>query len=464
MTEAYQDWRDAERRARAEKRDAERRNAAPITEESAAAEFVARHRDALLFDHHQGAWFHWAGSHWQREGTCMAFDWARQVAHDISEMESPNEQKKIRRTAFAGGVERFCRADRAFAVTSEHWDADPFLLGTPTGTVDLRTGKLRKATPTDRITKITGASPDEKADCPRWLAFLMQSTGGDIELIRWLQQWCGYCLTGDTRAHALAFVYGSGGNGKSVFLNVVTGIMADYATTAAMGTFTASHNDKHPTDLAMLRGARLVTASETEDGRAWAEARLKSLTGGDPITARFMKRDFFTYTPQFKLTVIGNHKPVLVNVDDAARRRFNIVPFTCKPEKPDQELEQKLRAEWPGILRWMIDGCLDWQANGLVLPEVIASATDAYFNDQDLVGQWLEDDCHADPTDRNIAATSAALFDSWKAYAVRAGEEPGSSKAFADRLQRRGIMRTRGTGGVRLYRGVRLLVPAGHVE
>src|SRR6266850_943776 len=138
-----------------------------------------------------------------------------------------------------------------------------------------------------------------------------------------------------------------------------------------METFTASLNDRHPTDLAMLRGARLVTASETEEGRAWAEARIKQLTGGDRIAARFMRQDFFQYSPEFKLLVIGNHKPTLHNVDDAARRRFNIVPFIFKPAKPDHKLEQKLLAEAPAILQWMIDGCLDWQNNGLIRPAVV---------------------------------------------------------------------------------------------
>ena len=172
-------------------------------------------------------------------------------------------------------------------------------------------------------------------DCPRWLKFLDETTNGDAGLIRFLQQWCGYALTGITREHALVFVYGPGGNGKTVFLNVVNEILNDYATVAAMDTFTASKTDKHSTDLAMLHGARLVTASETEEGRAWAEARIKQITGGDRVTARFMRQDNFTYVPQFKLMIIGNHKPVLHNVDEAAQRRFHIVPFMIRPETPD---------------------------------------------------------------------------------------------------------------------------------
>ena len=278
-------------------------------------------------------------------------------------------------------------------MTSELWDPDHYLLGTPDGTVDLRTGKMRAPSPDDFITKITETTPADSADCPMWLKFLREATAKDDELITYLQRFCGYLLTGDTREHALLFVYGPGGNGKTVFLNTVSAILGDYAQVAAMETFTSSPTDRHPTDLAMLRGARLVCATETEEGRAWAESRIKQLTGGDPISARFMRQDFFTYTPTFKLVFIGNHKPALRNVDDAARRRFNIVPFIHKPPTPDQQLEHKLCAEWPAILRWMIDGCLAWQRDGLVRPKIVIEATEEYFTEQDIIRLWVEECC-----------------------------------------------------------------------
>jgi putative DNA primase/helicase len=440
----------------------ERRNSQVLTEELAAGEFVLRHTGKLLYCNDHGAWFVWTGAHWKLERTGLAFDEARKVAHDLSEAEVTKTQIMARKTGFVSGIERFARHDRVFSVTSDGWDRDPFRLGTPEGTVDLRTGMLIAADPAHRITKITGAGPAPKPTCPLWISFLEQSTDNDQELIRFLRQWCGYALTGDTREHALVFVYGPGGNGKSVFLNTVTAIMGDYATTAAMDTFTASQSDKHPTDLAMLRGARLVTASETEEGRAWAEARIKQMTGGDPISARFMRQDFFTFVPQFKLTIIGNHKPVLQNVDDAARRRFNIVPFTRKPEKPDRALEATLKAEWPGILRWMIEGCLDWQQHGLLRPASVVAATETYFSDQDLFGQWIEDECDAEPGNEFKSDTVTRLFESWSEFANRAAERPGNKKTFAEAMQRRGFTAARGHAGVRLYRGLRLNVVADH--
>jgi len=451
----YQDMKDAERAARAAKKAAASLPNDIVTEDSAAMQFVEEHGDRLRFCHSTGAWFHWNGAYWAKDQTGRAFNWARELARNLAEDQDERKRYITNKTSFAAGVERFAKVDPRVAVTIDYWDADPWLLGTPGGTVDLQTGELRDSRQDDGITKSTEVAPLQE-DCLRWLRFLNETTGDDAELIRFLQQWCGYCLTGLTREHALVFVYGPGGNGKSVFLNIVTSILKDYAATAAMDTFTASHSDRHPTDLAMLRGARLVTASETEEGRAWAESRIKQMTGGDRIAARFMRQDFFEFMPQFKLTIIGNHKPVLHNVDEAARRRFNIVPFVHKPETPDHDLERKLMAEAPGILLWMIEGCRDWQANGLIRPASVRVATDAYFSDQDLMGQWIEDCCNVSLGEQRCWDISAELFDSWTEYVVKAGEEPGSKKAFGQSLQRRGFEPHRFTGGIRGFYFIRL--------
>lgn len=426
-----------------------------LTEVRVAHVFAERHAGKLLFCHDSGKWHLWTDAAWMPNRVQIVFQWARELAREMRVGESAKVQAIVSKASFASAVERFARADPAFAVTSECWDRDPWLLGTPGGTVDLRRGEMRPASREDRITKLTAMSPSALPDCPTWLRFLDEATGGDVALIQFLRQWCGYCLTGFTSEHALVFVYGPGGNGKSVFLNVITAILGSYATTAAMDTFTASKGDKHPTDLAMLRGARLVTASETEEDRAWAEARIKQSTGGDPVTARFMRQDFFTFTPTFKLTIVGNHQPMLRNVDDAARRRFNIVPFIRKPDKPDRQLEEKLRAEWPAILRWMIEGCLDWQQNGLVRPESVKNATAAYFAEQDLIGLWLAEKCETRPGDRSTWASSTDLFTSWSFFARGSGEDPGTSKAFGQALQRRGF-ETHRLSNARGYYGIKL--------
>jgi putative DNA primase/helicase len=429
----------------------------PLTEDGIALAFAERFKNELRYCHHTGAWFHWQGNWWKKEETKLAFNWSRNVCRDLGGASKNVKVKAaISKAATAAAVERFAQADRAFAVTSEIWDRDQWLLGTPHGVVDLRTGELRSARQADYITKQTSVAPAPDAHAPLWFRFLGEATKGDHGLQRFLQQMAGYCLTGDISEHALFFIYGPGGNGKSVFLSTVMSIVADYARTSALDTFTASKSDKHPTDLAMLKGARLVSVSETEEGRAWAESRIRQLTGGDEIAARFMRQDFFRYKPQFKLLIIGNHKPVLRNVDDAARRRFNIIPFVHKPENPDKQLEEKLKAEYPAIFRWIIEGCLDWQRNGLVRPSVVTEATQAYFDDQDLFGQWIEECCEIGP--HEWEATSR-LFASWKDYAERSGERPGSVKGFSAEMTKRGFIadRKRINGpSQRLFKGISL--------
>src|SRR5271165_2521475 len=405
-----------------------------VTEDGAALAFAERYRDLLRFDHDIGKWFVWSGTHWQAERTGLAFSWARDLVREMAE-DAPNKTRLISsKVSFAGGVEKFARTDRAFAVTADIWDRDLYLLGTPGGTVDLRTGELRPAAPADFITKQTAVAPADKPDCPRWHQFLREATNNDDGLIAFLKQFCSYALTGDIKEHALMFVHGDGGTGKSKFQNAVAGVLRDYCTTAAMEAFTASNTDRHTTEVAMLRGARLVIASETEEGRAWAESRIKRITGGDPITARFMRQDNFTFLPQFKLLLIGNHKPTLRNVDNAARRRFNIVPFTHKPPIPDGDLEAKLANEWPGILRWMIEGCLIWQRAGLVRPQVVLEVTSEYFEEQDLIRQWVEERCETGRA--TLSDTSANLFKSWTAWAIANGEKPGTSMRLSEALQK----------------------------
>ena len=205
-------------------------------------------------------------------------------------------------------------------------------------------------------------------------AFLDRITADNAELQGFLQRYIGYCCTGFTTEHVFVFAYGTGANGKSTFINTIARILGDYATVADMSTFITSNTERHPTDLAKLRGARLVVAQETQKGRRWDETKIKALTGGDKITARFMRQDFFDFVPTFKLFICGNHKPRLGSVDEAMRRRLLLVPFTVQipPAERDPRLAEKLKAEWPAILRWCLEGCLEWQRVGLAPPALRA--------------------------------------------------------------------------------------------
>jgi putative DNA primase/helicase len=223
-----------------------------------------------------------------------------------------------------------------------------------------------------------------------------------------------------------------------------------------METFTVTHGERHPTDLAGLRGARLVAAQETEEGRRWNENKIKALTGGDPISARFMRQDYFTFYPAFKLITAGNHKPGLRGIDEAIRRRLNLAPFTVTIPKNerDKDLFEKLRAEWPGILQWMMEGCTDWLEIGLKPPPVVVAATEDYLNEEDALARWIEECCAIDPI---YYDTVANLFPNWRVWAENAREFVGSQKRFSQALDDRGYQRQRESGTGRAgFKGIAL--------
>jgi putative DNA primase/helicase len=270
-----------------------------------------------------------------------------------------------------------------------------------------------------------------------------------MELQNFLQRYLGYCFTGETSEHRFIFAYGTGANGKSTLVNTIAKILADYATIADVGTFLASSHERHPTDVAKLHGARFVVAQETEKGRRWDETKIKTMTGGDKMTARFMRQDFFDFHPTFKLFITGNNKPRLDNVDEAMRRRLLLVPFTVQipPGERDPELPAKLMAEAPAILRWCINGCLEWQRIGLAPPAVVTDATNAYFDDQDVIKQWLED-CTSDGGPFAFTLTTQ-LFASWCHWCEERHLVPGSLEALSGTLQDRGFTKKRDGRGRR---------------
>ena len=433
----------------------------PTTEDGLARVFALRNEHHIRYDHHSAAWFQCEDGIWRKDETSQVTFGCRELSQEAASAASVGAQKSLGKMATIAGIERAARSDPRLAVTADHWDPNHYLAGAPGCAIDLRTGDIMAPDPGHLLTKSFAVRPAETADCPRWLSFLDETFDGDQGLVRFVQQFLGYSLTGDVSEHALLYGIGGGGNGKSVLINTVAWIMGDYAITIPMETLAASQFDRHPTELAMLRGARFVTASETEAGRAWAEARIKALTGGDPIRARFMRQDFFEFEPTFKLFAVGNHQPRITAADDALRRRLNIIPFNHKPAKPDPDLERKLRSEGPGILRWLIDGCLDWQANGLIRPPVVAQATAAYFDDQDLFQQWIDDECDAEPGNHHKCESASTLYASWKTYAATSGDNPGHKNGFGERLKRLGFAPDRKKTG-RFWSGIQLRQVSSH--
>jgi|SRR2546430_15728223 putative DNA primase/helicase len=429
----------------------------PFTEDALALRFSERHANDLRYLAAKGVWLKWDGGRWYEEATHLAFDLARQSCReDAKEFGNGKPPPAVSAAKTIAAVERMAKADRRHATTIEQWDANDKLINVDRQTLDLQTGEGRPPNPEDCITKKTASAvAPPGTPHPVWSAFL-ERVAPDPELRTFLQRYVGYCCTGVTNEHKFVFAYGTGANGKSTFINTVASILGDYATVADVATFIAASTERHPTDVAKLHGYRLVVAQETEKGRRWDETKIKTMTGGDKMTARFMRCDFFDFVPKFKLWIVGNHKPRLDSVDEAMRRRLLLVPFTVQipPEERDPALAEKLRAEWPAILRWAIDGCLEWQRIGLAPPPIVTQATEDYFNDQDLLGQWLED-CTEDGGPYAFTATGQ-LFASWKTWCDERNLKTGTGNALSDALVDRGFVRKR--AGHSRERGFRNLV------
>jgi putative DNA primase/helicase len=428
------------------------------SEEAIALQFAAEKSTSLRYLGALGSWFVWTPSHWQKDDTGHAFDAIRMFTREAANSVEGHHARQLASARTATGVEKLARVDSRLAARVDQWDRHPALLATPGGTVDLKTGSVSAALPGNYITRCTSVSPDSSGGRPvKWLAFLEQITGGDKAIQAYLQCFAGYCLTGDTSEHIFAFLYGTGRNGKGTFVRVISKLMGTYAVTANMDMLTEQKHASHPTELAKLAGARLVTAHETEPHRNWAEARIKQITGGDPIDARFMRQDFFTYDPQFKLLLSGNHKPHLRHVDPAMKARLHVVPFEIHFSTATRNLDEQLIAdEGSAILSWMIEGARLWYVHGLEVPKAIRETTDAYFKSQDLLERWLDEACIIEPAARE---SSALAHTSWKAWAEIQGEPLCSQKAFATSLQSKGFTTlkldasTRGFSGFRLRTG-----------
>jgi putative DNA primase/helicase len=401
-------------------------------EDAVALKFSAKYKDSVRYVAAWNKWFIWDGTCWREEETLSAYDLARPLCREVGDAKAKT----------VAAVIALARTDRRQAAVTSQWDADPWLLGTPQGIVDLRAGKLLPPDPTAYITKTTGVAPSEKADCPLWFGHLDKVTRQDKDLQAYLKRMAGYCLTGVTSEHTLFFLFGTGRNGKGVFTGTLADIWRDYYEAAAMDMFIVSKFQNHPTDLASLRGARLVGASETEEGRRWDEAKLKTLTGGGTIPARFMRQDFFRYTPQFKLMIDGNHKPSIRSVDEAIKARMGLTPFTVfiPPAERIKDFAEMLRPEHPAILQWAIEGCLEWQRLGLQPPRAVTEATASYMAAQDVLQSFLDECCVVAP---NESDTIEHIYDGYTDWAETCREFVWTKRDLCDRLENTGFTRHR---------------------
>lgn len=426
---------------------------AETTDIANAERFVAQHGEHVRWVLKWEKWIVWDGKRWAEDGggalIRKARETARNIVRDAAEFEDRSEGEKLAKWGFQSQSKTRIDAMISLAKADleiKHTELDkaPWLFNTENGTLDLRTGKPKPHDPEDLITKIAGVRYDPHATAPTWDAFLEQILPAE-SLRRFLQRLVGYSLTGSTSAHVLPFLYGTGSNGKTTVINAILSMMGDYGQQAAPDLLLAKHG-AHPTELADLFGARFVASVEAEEGRRFAEALVKQLTGGDKVKARRMREDFWEFPPTHKIFLAANHKPNVRGTDHGFWRRIKLIPFTVTipDEKQDHNLPQKLAAELPGILSWAVRGCLEWQLDGLGEPEEVRLATGAYRSEQDVLAAFIAEVCVEHP---NAEVSAAKLYQRWDIWAGESGERKLSKRAFGQALAERGFESFRYTKG-----------------
>lgn len=433
----------------------------PLTDTGNAECFLAEHENQFKYIKTNKQWYQWDGVIWREDKTNVIDDAILKVIRGrrntfIEEFDNGDADgigKKIGYLLRCEDVKNRKNIKEAiellpqFITTIDQYDKDLFLAATKNGTLDLKDGIFRESRQGDYLTLQLGTQHDSSADCPRWKQFLQEIFNDDEEIIDFMQRIAGYCLTGDISEQVMFILYGFGKNGKTVFSSVMAALLGDYAGTASFRTFDADKQSEQSNDLAMLKGKRVVLMSESAADRRLNEPLIKQVTGGDAITCRFLRREFFSYVPQFKLFLATNHKPVITQSDFGIWRRIVLIPFTENFEgREDPNLKDHLFMELPGILNWAIEGLKKWHREGLKnRPKAVIEATSRYKQDSDTVGQWLELNMVTHP-DSKIKSSEA--YNNYREWAIEDGYFPVGKKTFDPSLEERGFYRKRVSDGV----------------
>ena len=427
-----------------------------------------KYRDVLRYVIETDGWLYWHDGQWLSDPkAAMVQKLATKLSVDVYNEGVGNIQESMTYVKWARKCAELRTARATVALLALYPDirisasalnTDPMLCGLDGArrVLDLRTGAVRAALPGDYITKSLGVRGVGRADgSSRWLSFMDQTFCGDRALISWMQRWFGYCLTGSTREEILVFGYGAGRNGKGSMFASVAHVLGEYAATVDKKTFqeSAAGGGAASPDLFKLQGARFILSSETTDASI-DEAQIKTMTGGDQITARGLYKDPVTFLPQFKINILGNHRPVIRNTDHGIWSRIRLVPFLriFSEEEQDKTLKERFRDEAEHILAWMLQGCLEWQRVGLDnVPEAVTKATADYKTDMDIIGEWMLDRC-SERSD--VSSMASVLYGSYRDWADKNGyKNPMTMQAFGRRLADKGFIRTRIASGS-LWKGL----------
>lgn len=437
----------------------------PLTDTGNAERMAALAGQELRYCHAWRKWLVYEGLRWEPdEGAVLRLSKyiSRSILEEASRTEDDEHRKKAidwaRRSESAErrmAMIKLCQGEDGVSVQQEHLDADPLLLNCRNGTIDLTTGELRPHSRADLITKVVSWDYKPERLTPLWDAFLLTILPND-QVRAFVQRAVGWSITGDVSEQVLFFLYGTGANGKSVFLNILLKLLGnDYAIQAAPDLLIAKRTESHPTELADLHGKRFVASTEVAADRSFNEVHIKSLTGGDRIRARRMREDFWEFTPTHHLWIAGNHKPRIRGTEEAIWRRMNLIPFavTIPPEQRDGKLTQKLEAEMPGILAWAVQGCLEWQRIGLNPPETVSYATNQYRSEMDSIGRFLDEECIRG--DHTLETPASDLYLGYTSWCASNGERQVTQQYFGQRMSAEGLDRKK--RGTYRYIGIQLL-------
>jgi len=442
----------------------------PFTDLGNVERLVDLYKDDICYCRETKRWYCWSGKRWKIADAGEIFRKVQEMVKKIPGEEKLAKgdaelckqiQAHAKRSQSHGrivAVVKLAQTAAEFQVDVDSLDANPMLLTCENGTIDLETGRLLPHKREHLITQIAPVPYDKKAQCPNWQAFLNKVMGEMGTLVAYLQKVVGYSLTGLTTLQCLFILAGLGANGKSTFLETFRKLLGDHARHTPSCTLLVN-NLAIRNDLARLRGARVVTAVEIGLGKKLDEALVKQLTGGDPITSRYLFQEYFEHRPTFKLFMAVNHLPEIRGMDHGIWRRIHLIPFNViiKEEEMDRDLASKLEAELPGILAWAVQGCLEWQKSGLEMPSASLSALGEYREESDKIGDFIGD-CCIQRADLKISIK--ALFASYKAWVEDNDSDPLTKKTFGQLLKQKGFKQGK-SGGVRFWKGLHLISDAG---
>lgn len=425
---------------------------------------LARFGHDLRYCPQVGRWMRWAGHRWVWDEADLHWQWILELARQLPTSGRWRRfSGKALSAAGVAGVARLARTSPAVTVEPERLDAHPYDLNTPLGIVDLRTGELRRPDRARLHTRSTSVAPDFERRGEVFQRFLDDTFGTDDGLRTYVQRLVGAAAIGTVLEQLLPFAYGTGANGKSTLFESIMYALGigstGYAIAASSDLLMQRQHPDHPTELAQLAGARLVVCSELEEGQRFAEARVKLLTGGDIVPARFMRGDWFTFTPSHMLFLLGNHRPDARSGGPAFFRRLRLLPFvrTVPVERRDPHLRERLHEEAPAILAWVVRGAAAYLRGGLIEPDVVRVATSAYASEQDTVGRFVAECCHLAVDQPLVQVSTTALRDAYQQWCVVNDDVPVNAKRLTQQLHQLGVTSSRGAKGTRLYVGISLV-------